>query len=104
MKIYIDNEYKCHVVPGEGLTPEETSIFDGKCDRYINGYRYIPAGKSWTRPDGQVFYGKMIIPSEDIRILEAAQNAYEQALSETAEKIDDLTSALDVIYAGGVTE
>lgn len=60
--IYIDSEFKCHVTSGEGLTPIETDAFDGECDTYIEGYRFIPAGQTWTRADGMVFTGEMISP------------------------------------------
>ena len=91
MKIYIDNDYKCHTSDPEGTyTAVETDFFDGKCQAYIEGYRFVPAGESWTRPDGVVFRGEMIAPWKDWRELDAAQReyereqlaAYEQALSE----------------------
>lgn len=104
MTIYIDTDFRCHVSDTGGLTPVETAAFEGKCRRYIEGHRFVPDGQSWTRPDGVIFAGEMIAPAEDIRILEAAQAAYEEALSKSAEKINDLTSALDFIYTGGVTE
>ena len=68
-------------------------VFDGKCSRYIEGYRFVPAGESWTREDGQIFAGEMIAPAEDIRILEAAQGAYEEAQAENA----DALAALEVL-------
>ena len=52
MTIYIDNDYKCHTSPGEGLTAVETDFFDGKCRQYIEGYRFVPSGESWVREDG----------------------------------------------------
>ena len=91
MKIYIDNDFKCHTSDHDGtLTAVETDFFDGKCPAYIEGYRYIPDGETWTRPDGVVFGGEMIAPWRDWRTLDAAQRdyereqlaAYEQALVE----------------------
>lgn len=93
MTIYLDADYRCHTAPGPGLTPVETNAFDGKCSRYIQGYRFVPAGQIWTREDGVVFTGEMISPAEDSRILEAAQTAYEQAQAENA----DALAALDVL-------
>lgn len=98
MTIYIDNDYKCHTSPADGLVAVETDVFDGKCSRYIEGYRFVPAGESWTREDGQIFAGEMIAPAEDIRILEAAQAAYEEAMV----KVADMQAALDAIYSGEV--
>lgn len=99
MTIYIDSEYKCHVSPGEGLTAVETDAFDGKCRQYIEGYRFVPAGQSWTREDGQAFSGEMVAPCRDSAILEELQALYE----EEQEKQADMAAALNAIYTG-VTE
>ena len=91
MTIYIDNDFKCHVSNPEGTyTAVETTVFDGKCSAYIEGYRFVPAVENWTRPDGVVFQGEMISPWKDWRELDNVQRdyereqlaAYEQALSE----------------------
>ena len=97
MTIYIDSDYKCHTSPGEGMTAVETDFFDGQCSAYIEGYRYVPAGQSWTRADGVIFTGEMIAPAEDSRILEAAQAAYEEAIAQEAKKSADMKAALDVL-------
>ena len=93
MKIYIDENFICRTTDSNNLTPIETDFFNGKCSRYIEGYRFVPAGQTWTRPDGVIFHGEMISPAEDIRLLEAAQKAYEQAQSESA----DALAALEVL-------
>lgn len=93
MIVYIDADYRCHNIATGGLTPVETNAFDGKCARYIQGYRFVPAGQTWTREDGVVFAGEMIAPAEDSRILEAAQAAYEEAQKENA----DALAALEVL-------
>lgn len=93
MTIYIDSDYKCHTSPGDGLTAVETYAFDGKCSRVIEGYRYVPSGCTWVREDGVAFAGEMVSPAEDSRILEAAQEAYEQAQEENA----DMKAALEVL-------
>lgn len=97
MTIYIDNDYKCHTSPGEGLTAVETEAFEGKCSRYIEGYRFVPAGQSWTREDGQVFYGEMIAPWRDYAILAAFQALYEEEQAKQA----DMAAALELL---GVSE
>lgn len=99
MKIYIDSDFRCHITDTGGLTPVETTAFEGKCRRYIEGYRFVPEGETWTREDGTVFHGEMIAPAEDSRILDAAQEAYEEAIEEAA----DMQAALDAIYSGEVT-
>lgn len=93
MTIYLDKDFRCHTSDAGGLTPVETTVFEGKCTRYIQGYRFVPEGETWTREDGVIFTGEMIAPAEDSRILEAAQAAYEEARAENA----DALAALEVL-------
>ena len=95
MKIYIDNDYKCHVFPGEGLREFDVSFFDGKCAAYIEGYRYVPAGETWEREDGEVFKGEMISPWRDLALLDEFQAQYEAQQGE-------LLAACEVAYQEGV--
>lgn len=94
MKIYIDNDYKCHVSNDGTLTAIETDAFDGKCDAFVEGYRFVPSGESWTRSDGVVFHGEMIAPWKNYAELDSAQREYERAL------ILDMQNALNKL---GVT-
>jgi hypothetical protein len=75
--IYIDPEFKCHVANDGTMTAVETNFFDGKCDAFVEGYRFVPAGESWTRADGRVFTGEMVAPWVDYNILAAYQQQYE---------------------------
>lgn len=93
MQIYIDNDYKCHTSPGEGLTAVETDFFDGKCRQFIEGYRFVPAGCTWVREDGQVFTGEMISPFKDYETLLEFQTLYE----EEQEKQKDMARALEIL-------
>ena len=77
-KIYLDSNFKCHVSYSEGLLEVETDAFDGKRNAYIEGYRFIPAGQTWTRADGMVFTGEMIAPWKSWAELDAAQREYER--------------------------
>lgn len=77
MLIYIDTDYKCHVADDGTMQEHEVPFFDGKCTALIEGYRYVPQGKTWTRSDGVEFAGEMISPAVDSRILEAYQKQYE---------------------------
>lgn len=77
MTIYIDSDYKCHVLPGEGLREFDVPFFEGKCETFIEGYRYIPAGETWEREDGEVFKGEMIAPWKNYTELYKAQLKYE---------------------------
>jgi len=89
--IYLDSDFKCHVKDIGSQICVETDYFDGKCDTYIEGYRYVPAGATWTRPDGVVFEGEMISPCKDYAELEAAQRAYEQ------QEVADMRAALALL-------
>lgn len=77
MRIYLDSDFRCHLANDGSLRPVETDFFDGKCKEFIEGYRFVPAGESWTRSDGAVFYGQMIALAEDYARLEKAQAQYE---------------------------
>ena len=82
MLIYIDinDGYKCYTSNNSGtLLACETDFFDGKCQVFIEGYRYVPAPYAWTREDGEVFTGEMITPWKDYALLEAAQAGYEES-------------------------
>ncbi len=80
VKIFVDYDYRCHVAdPDETFRAFEISDFDGKCDAYIEGMRYVPSGESWMRSDGVVFEGEMIAPALDSRVLEAYQEEYERS-------------------------
>lgn len=94
MKIYIDNDFKCHVTDDGSMTAVETEFFDGKCDEFIEGCRFVPEGESWTREDGEVFEGEMIAPWKPFAELDAAQREYER------EQLEDMREALRVL---GVT-
>lgn len=78
MTIYVDSDYKCRTTTADGLTAVDTDVFDGMCAAYIEGYRFVPAGQTWTRPDGVVFQGEMVSPWKPWRELDAAQRDYEQ--------------------------
>ena len=99
MTIYIDNDFKCHASNPEGTyTAVETDFFDGKCDAYIEGYRFVPAWATWTRPDGVVFQGEMISPWKDWRELDAAQRDYEREQMEAmAAELADAKAALALL-------
>lgn len=78
--IYLDSDFKCHVTDDGTMTAVETNFFDGKCDSFIEGYRFVPEGQHWTRSDGVVFTGTMVSPWKDYAELDAAQRTYEKRL------------------------
>lgn len=104
MTIYIDNDFECHASNPDGTyTAVETNFFDGKCAAYIEGYRFVPAGATWTRPDGVVFQGEMISPRKDWRELDAAQRDYEREQLATLQAenealVSDMAQMVEEIY------
>ena len=96
--IYLDSDYKCHVSNPDGtLTAVETDAFDGKCDAYIEGYRFVPAGEVWTRPDGAAFHGEMLTPWKPWQELDAAQRNYErELLAQYEQALTEIELALGV--------
>ena len=76
MTIYIDDDYKCHVSEAEGRRAIETDAFNGKCAEWIESYRFVPEGDTWTREDGEEFRGEMTAPWKDLGNAYAAQAAY----------------------------
>ena len=95
MKIYIDADFKCHTSPGEDLTAIETDAFNGKCRQYIEGYRFVPAGETWIREDGQVFHGEMVAPWRDYAILSEFQ---EVAQEEQAKATEEIATIVEEVY------
>ena len=95
MTIYIDNEYKCHTSPADGLTAIETDAFDGKCRQYIGGYRFVPNGGIWVRDDGEVFEGEMVAPWRDYELLAEFQAIYEE---EQAKATEEIATIVEEVY------
>ena len=91
MKIFIDNDFKCHVSDDGTMTAVETDFFNDKCDTFIEGYRFVPEGENWTRSDGVVFHGEMISPWKPFNELDAAQREYERQL------LADMRTALNTL-------
>ena len=75
MTIYIDNDYKCYISAADGRRAVETDAFNGKCPEWIESFRFVPAGETWTREDGEVFTN-MVSPWKDLGEAYAAQAAY----------------------------
>lgn len=97
MKIYIDDDYKCHISPADGRTEIETDYFDRLCAAAIEGHRYIPAGSTWTRADGETFTGETYMLFVDWATLDAAQREYEQEqLAQYESALTEIESALGV--------
>lgn len=100
--IYIDSEFKCHVAADGMMTAVETDFFDSRCDAFIEGYRFVPSGESWTREDGVVFQGKMIAPWKDYAGLDSAQREYERQLLKELQENSIPIADLENAYREGV--
>ena len=103
MKVYVDSEYPdsnfhCYTTNPDGLFRAfDVPYFDGKCQTFIEGYRFVPEGHCWKRDDGKVFYGEMVAPRKPYEELDSAQREYER------EKLADAENALAIIFGGDVT-
>jgi hypothetical protein len=93
--IFLDSEWKCHVNNDGNMNEIQTDFFDGKCDAFIEGYRFVPAGETWTRSDGVVFTGQMVAPWKDYAILAAYQEQYETTNAELAAAYQEGVNSID---------
>ena len=93
MTIYIDSDFKCYISDDGTRREFDVPFFDGKCTEFIEGYRYVPSGERWVKPNGEFFRGEMITPWKDYDYLQAAQEAYEQGQDEILTTVE---SALGV--------
>lgn len=95
--VYIDSEFKCHIINDGTMAMAESDFFDNKCDTFIEGYRFVPEGESWTREDGVEFCGEMIAPWVDFAELDEAQIVYDrQILHEFESALTEIETALGV--------
>ena len=97
MTIYIDDDYKCHVSEAEGRRAVETDSFDGKCAEWLESFRFVPAGETWVKPNGEMFRGEMVSPWKDLGEAYAAQTAYVTAQNAQYEAaLTEIEAALGV--------
>lgn len=82
MLVYVDSDYKCHVTPADGFCEVDVPFFDGKCNAFIEGYRYVPKGETWTNPQGVKCSG--VSPWRDYALLDELQTQYEAQIAAAA--------------------
>lgn len=82
--IYIDTDYKCYLTNDGTMREVQADFFYGKCQTFIEGYRFVPDGESWVREDGVVFAGEMASPWKPYDELDQAQRQYERELAQAA--------------------
>lgn len=109
MTVYLDADWKCHITNDGTMISVETAAFDGKCDAYIEGYRFVPSGQVWVREDGVEFAGEMIAPWKPWEELDAVQREYEREqyqdlTTQNAELLDAMASMVDDVYAQDASE
>lgn len=95
MTIYIDGDFLCHTTDGDGRRAFDVEFFDGKCAAFVEGYRYVPAGETWTRSDGVEFSGEMISAATDYSRLAAAQGGYDER---DAAAVEELAAVIEDVY------
>lgn len=93
MTIYIDSDFKCYISDDGTRRAFDVPFFDSKCAEIVEGYRYVPSGERWVKPNGEFFRGEMIAPWKDYDYLQAAQEAYERGQDEILTMVE---SALGV--------
>ena len=103
MIVYLGADYRCYATQGDNRVAAETDFFTGKCQTYIEGYRFVPAGETWVREDGVVFRGEMIAPWKPWEELDAAQRDYEREqltalASENDALVADMAQMVEEIY------
>lgn len=97
--IYLNINFECSAIEKDDTVQSvETDFFDGKCNAFIEGYRLVPAGQTWTREDGVVFKGEMITPFKDVTTLNMVQTVYDQLATE----ITDTQLAVAELYESEV--
>ena len=100
MTIYIDYDCKCHVSDDGTRRAFDVPFFDGKCTEFIEGYRYVPSGETWTRADGEVFTGEMIAPLRGYNELAAIQTAVDRTQAQADEEIGILLDTIEELILG----
>lgn len=97
MIVYLDKNYICHASDDGSMRPAETAFFDGKCPEFIEGYRWIPDGESWTNEDGVTFHGDCMMLVKDWALMQRFQAQHDADMAASA----DMMEALNIL---GVTE
>ena len=107
--VYIDSEFRCHASDDGTMTAVETDFFDGKSRTYIEGYRFIPKGKTWVRTDGARFEGEMALIAAEYSVLVNAQREAsmlsEAGAAQVQARMTETGSAPEAttgIFVGGV--
>ena len=93
MTVYIDENFLCHTKFAEGRRAFQLPFFQGKCDRFVEGYRYLPPGETWGG-----FRGEMLCPAENFELLSLAQQVYDSLqpqLNELRERFESIRECFE---------
>lgn len=91
-KIYLDNNFICHLTNEGGMKEIETDVFDGVINDVIPYYRYIPNGEEWVNPKtGMILHGLFVQAIDSVAIDKKIQLIV----------LQDMREALNIL---GVTE
>lgn len=89
MRIYIDEEYKCHVTNDGTMREVETDFFNGKCPEYIEGYKCDNSDNI------------RIYPWNPYVELKTIQTAVDRTQAEADEQIMGLLDTIEELIIGG---
>ena len=101
MKIYIDSDFKCHTHNDGTMREIETSFFDGKCTAFVEGFRFVPQGETWVKPNGMIITGEMIAAWKDYTTLATAQQTAEAVQEQADAQIMELLDVIEELIIGG---
>ena len=101
MIIYLGTDFRCHVTDDGTRRALDVPFFDGRCTEFIEGYRYVPSGETWTRDDGETFTGEMVAPWRNYSELSAIQSAVDRTQAQADEEIGILLDTIEELIIGG---
>lgn len=93
MNVYLDADFKCHTIYADGrveVTAPEN--FDGMCEKAIECMRYVPAGMTYTKPNGMLVHGEFIQCFDSV-----SATAYQVQYDEMKAELDEAQTALDIL-------
>lgn len=97
LKIYLDSDFVCHLTDDGTRREYYTGFFaEDTPEKFIEGYRIVPADSTWTRKDGVVFHGEMVSPAVDYSGLERVKEQHE---IDDEKHTQELGALIDEIYA-----
>lgn len=95
--LYVDSYFKVYTECADGRTVIETNVFDDMPKQVLECYIFVPVGKSYTKPNGEVIRGEFIQPFVTEKELDTAQRAYEkQLIAEYETALSEIETALGV--------